>query len=105
MVSDSYVKEAARMVKQRMHEDGLKFRTYRDFPQSPFTCLSYRAELDVSEECNSEQASYFQNLIGVLRWIIELGRVDILTEVLILSRYLASPRIGQLHQAIHVFII
>ena len=103
MGSDSYVKEAVRVVKQRMNEDGLKFRTYKRSPQSPFTCLSYRAELDVSEECNFEQASYYQNLIGVLRWIIELGRVDILTEVSILSRYLASPRVGHLHQVIHIF--
>ena len=103
MGSDSYVKEAVRVVKQRMSEEGVKFRTSKKTPQSPFTCLSYRAELDLSEECNPEQAAYFQNLVGVLRWIIELGRVDILTEVSILSRYLASPRSGHLHQAMHVF--
>ena len=101
MGSDSYVREAVRVVKQRMSEDGVKFKTKKT-PQSPFTCLKYRPELDVSEECNPEQASYFQNLIGVLRWIIELGRVDILTEVSLLSRYLASPRVGHLHQALHI---
>ena len=53
-----------------------------------FICLAYRANLDVSEECNTEQASYFQNLIGVLRWIIELGRVNILTDAL--SRFTSN---------------
>ena len=103
MGSTSYVKEAIRVVKQRMIEDDVKFKTTKKTPQSPFSCLSYRAELDNSEECNPEQISYFQNLVGVLRWIIELGRVDIHTEVSILSRYLASPRTGHLHQALHIF--
>ena len=102
MGSDSYVKEAVRVVKQQMTEDGVKFLSKKT-PQQPFTSLSYRAELDLSEECTLDQASCFQNLIGVLRWIIELGRVDILTEVSMLSRYLASPRTGHLHQALHLF--
>jgi len=33
-------------------------------------------------------------LIGILRWAIELGRVDILTEVSCLSQHLAEPREG-----------
>ena len=103
MGSDSYVKEAVRVVKQRMAEEGVKFKASKKTPQTPFTCLSYRPELDMSEECSPEQATYYQNLIGVLRWIIELGRVDILTEVSFLSRYLASPRTGHLHQALHIF--
>jgi hypothetical protein len=44
MGSDSYVKEAVRVVKQRMAEDGVKFLSKKT-PQSPFTSLSYRPEL------------------------------------------------------------
>jgi hypothetical protein len=102
MGSDSYVKEAVRVVKQKMTEDGVKFLSKKT-PKSPFTSNLYRPELDVSEECRTDQASYFQNLIGVLRWVIELGRVDILIEVSKLSHYLASPRTGHLHQALHIF--
>ena len=40
----------------------------------------------------------YQNLIGVLRWLIELGRIDVLLEVSLLSQYLAAPRIGHLQQ-------
>ena len=32
----------------------------------------YRPELDESEELNNVDAAYFQSLIGVLRWIVEL---------------------------------
>ena len=41
----------------------------------------YRPETDVSPELTPTEASYFQSLIGVLRWIVKLGRVDITMEV------------------------
>ena len=34
---------------------------------------SYRPELDVTPELDPTEASYFMSLIGVLRWIVELG--------------------------------
>ena len=37
---------------------------------------SYRPELDVSPELNNHDASYYQSLIGVIWWIVELGGVD-----------------------------
>jgi hypothetical protein len=42
-------------------------------------------------------------LIGVLRWMIKLGRIDIMVSIAMLSRYLANPREGHLGEAIHVF--
>jgi hypothetical protein len=42
-------------------------------------------------------------LIGVLRWICELGRIDILVAVSMLSRYVVSPREGHLQQLFHIF--
>ena len=41
----------------------------------------YSAELDLSMELNAEQANYYQSQIGVLHWIMELGHVEIQTEV------------------------
>ena len=38
---------------------------------------SYRPELDVSMELTPVLASYYMSLIGIPRWIVELGRVDI----------------------------
>ena len=46
----------------------------------------------------------FQELIGELRWAIEIGRVDIHTEVSMLLAYQASPRQGHLEQVIHIYI-
>ena len=60
----------------------------------------YRPELDVTPELGDRQVTYYQGLIGVLRWICELGRIDILVEVSMLSRFLACPREG--HDKFHV---
>ena len=74
-------------------------------PKSADTPISttYRPELDVSPELNPEMASYYQSLIGVLRWIVELGRVDICLEVSMMSSHLALPREGHLEQVLHIF--
>ena len=43
------------------------------------------------------------SLIGILRWSVELGRIDIDTEVSKLFSFLAAPREGYLDQALHIF--
>jgi len=58
--------------------------------------ISYRPELDATNHCDEEHASQFRQIIGILRWAIELGRIDILTEVSMLSQYQADPREGHL---------
>jgi hypothetical protein len=70
--------------------------------QSPFWS-HYRPETDVSPELKIEGHRYFQELIGILRWACEIGRVDILLEVALLSAYLANPREGHLEAALHIF--
>ena len=39
----------------------------------------------------------------MLRWIVELGRIDVMTEVSMLSSHLANPRQRHLDEAIRVF--
>ncbi len=48
---------------------------------NPFSS-GYKPELDVTPELNDELGSRFLQLIGILRWAIELGRLDIFVEVL-----------------------
>jgi hypothetical protein len=50
-----------------------------------------------------QEAAYFQSLIGILRWIVELGRVDICLEISMLSSHLVLPREGHLEQVFHIF--
>jgi hypothetical protein len=59
----------------------------------------------MTEELGPEDVNYFQSLIGILRWTVELGRIDmIITEVSKLASHMALPRQGHfLEAAFHVF--
>ena len=107
MSSEQYCKEAVKNVKKKMKEHGFEFnRKLSDpkySPKHPFSNINYRPELDVTEACNDEQYGYYANLIGVLRWMVELGRIDIGFEVSVLSQHMAFPRVGHLIQVLHVF--
>ena len=48
-------------------------------------------EVDATGELGEELTNRYHQLIGVLRWSIELGNIDILTEVSFLSQHLCSP--------------
>jgi hypothetical protein len=67
------------------------------------TQTTYRPELDVSPELSAREAAYYQSLIGVLRWIVELGRVDICLEVSMMSSHLVLPREGHFAQVLQIF--
>ena len=45
----------------------------------------------------------YQELIGILRWAIEIGIIDILLEVSLLSSPLALPCIGHLQAVYWIF--
>ena len=42
-------------------------------------------------------------MIGILRWAVELGRVDIFLETALMLTHLALPRWGHLEQLHHIF--
>ena len=54
--------------------------------ENPFK-IGYDPELDASPELDPDIASYYLTIIGILRWMIELGRVDIITKVSLLSSH------------------
>ena len=64
---------------------------------------TYRPELDVSPELKDADAAYYMSLIGILHWMVELGRVDICLECSMMSSHLALPREGHLEQLFHIF--
>lgn len=64
----------------------------------------YRPEIDVSDELDEKGIHIFQELIGILWWAVELGRVDIMTEVSCLSQHLCAPQVGHLDTAYMIFV-
>jgi hypothetical protein len=101
--SSQYVQAAVKNVEAWLERDENK-RRY-SLPKTAETPMSssYRPELDVTPELGPTDAAYYQSLIGVLRWIVELGRVDICLECSMMSSYLALPREGHLKQVLHIF--
>ena len=97
--SSQYVQEAVRNVEVYLNARKEKLATKAGSPISN----NYRPEIDDSDELNLVDAAYYQSLIGILRWIVELGRVDICCEVSMLSSCLALPREGHLEQLFHIF--
>lgn len=99
MSSSTYVKNAVNNVKQLLSEEDRFLKTTAKTPLPS----GYRPELDTSDELPSELASRYSQLIGVLRWMVELGRIDVYYEVSLLSQYLALPRYGHLEAVYHIF--
>ena len=64
--------------------------------------LGYEPCMDVSQLLPPDEASYFQTIIGVMRWMVDLGKIDIAVEVSQLSSFLAMPRQGHLVNALHI---
>ena len=99
MSSHTYVKEAVRNVKKWVTDNGHKWKTN----VSSVLPSGYRPELDATAMCDDNLHSVYYQHIGVLRWAVELGRIDIAGEVSMLSSYLAAPRIGHVEAVLHIF--
>ena len=96
-----YVHEAVKSVEQHLAKeyDGRKLAKRAN---APFQ-VNYRAELDFSPELGPVNAQYYQSLMGVLQWMVELGSIDIITEVSMMASFLAMSREGHLENVFHMF--
>ena len=63
----------------------------------------YQTEFYFSEIIRTDTANWFQNLIGILNCITELGHIKINKSVAQLSTFLVNPRAGHLRSALHKF--
>ena len=60
-------------------------------------------EMDESEVLGDEDHRKFQMLIGIMNWVVTIGRLDIAFATMSLSRFSACPRRGHLDRALKVF--
>jgi hypothetical protein len=84
MSSSKYVQAAFKNVQEYLKENGdrkLKKKAYAPFE------ASYRAEIEEIPVLGPEMANYFQSQVEILRWCAELARIDIITEVSMLSTF------------------
>jgi hypothetical protein len=99
MSPEKYVDASVRNVEEKLAKDRLRL---------PNKCLTpmlgaHHPTNDTSAELTATGVHCYQELIGVLRWAVEIGRLDILLEVALLSSHLALPRQGHLEQVHHIF--
>jgi hypothetical protein len=97
--SREYVDRVVGEVEKRAKGYGLSLPTRVVAPMRS----NYSPELDLTAELNDEGISWYQGMIGTLRWLVEIGRVDISHSVSIMSSFMASPRIGHVHEVLHIF--
>ena len=78
-----YIQEVVKNVEKYLHincgEMKLANRANAHFP------WDYTTELDISPGLDQKRANYYQPLMGVLQWMVEIGRVDMITEVSIMD--------------------
>jgi hypothetical protein len=99
MSPEQYCKAAVSNVEEDLAKSGKRLPSKCVTPFSS----KYAPWLEESPELKADGVQRYQELIGQLRWAVEIGRVDILLETSLLSSYLAMPRIGHLEQALHIF--
>ena len=96
-----YIQKAVSNCKKHLSSNyGSNYRLSKK-AENPFK-MGYDPELDISPELDPDAASYYLTIIGILRWMIELGRIDIMTEGWLLSSHIALPREDHLEAAVHV---
>ena len=99
MPSHMYLKASIENVERQLQKWNLKCTNKVNAP----IAQGYKPELDSSENLDSDGITFYQELMGMSRWAIEIGRVDINYDVSILSSFQASPNRGHLKQMIHIF--
>ena len=81
MSSEKYFSAAVKNVEEFLTKKVLRFPTKFATPLQS----GYKPELNYTPELKEDGMQYYQELFGVLRWSIEIGRLDILFEVSIMS--------------------
>ena len=59
--------------------------------------------MDVTEELGPDGIQFFQEMIVMIIWATELGRTDLLYEVLLISQYQDLPIEGHMGEILHIF--
>ena len=90
--SSKYVQEAVQNVKNYLRDE-LGGRTLRK--RAPTLFMSeYDPDMDTTKQVSTELATYYQSQIGILCWMVEMGRIDIVTEGLIIGITCGPPMRG-----------
>ena len=99
IIMSQYVQEYVNNVEKYLYERGLVLFKKVSTP----LLKKYSPEVDGIPELYEREASYHQSLIGILRWMVEMGRLDICMEVSAMSSFVTMPREGNFQKLLHLF--
>ena len=86
--SVNYLNAAIKTVEDTINKRRWQLPTRATTPMTK----SYYPELDATPKLLPYNVTLYQEIIGMMRWATEIGRVDILHKISLLSQYQASPR-------------
>ena len=95
-----YLTNAIRIIEKDLEESGGQILSSRY--NTPMD-VNYKPEMDITPLLPVRLITKYQSYIGILRWAVELGRIDILYEVSRLSSFNAQPREGHFKAVLRVF--
>ena len=91
MSPTKYVCEAVRNCEVHfLTKYGDKYNMHKK-TENPFK-MGCDTELDTSPELDLHAASYYLTIIGILSLIFELGRIDMITKLLLLTSHVSLPK-------------
>ena len=97
--ASKYIQSALKNIEGILTKHGLSLRKGTNSPLPG----NYRPECELTPECSTDNARLYVSLIGILRWLVELGRVDISCEVSMMSSHTAMLREGHLDHILYMF--
>jgi hypothetical protein len=96
--SEQYVKEAIKNVEMHLQKRNKALpKVHQPLPSN------YHPELDITPLLQDDDINMYQSYVSILRWVVELGRLDIYVHVAIMSSYLTSPRLGHMEAIFYIF--
>ena len=100
MSPTKYIREEVRNCTVHLSSNyGGKYRLPKK-AENPFK-MGYNPALDTIPELDPDAASYYLTIIAILRWMIALGRIDIIIKVSLWLSHIVLPREGHLEAAVH----
>ena len=99
-LSDKYIKNVVITVEVKLQKEGRKLSGKCTSPMTP----GYHLSLYTIPELGRKDMRYYQEVIVMLRWEIEIVRIGTLLKLALLFSHLDLPRKGHIEQAYHIFV-
>ena len=94
-----YVQKAGNNVEKYLHDRGLALLK----KALKLLLKNYSPEVDEIPDLNEREAAFYKLFIWILRWMAEMGGLDICIEVSAISSFVAMSREVNFQQLLHMF--